>query len=144
MPQTENNMRTYIQIPKTVSVALQARYGITERGLRKILNFLSNSVQANEIRSYAIANGGVLVRKEFYRPKGRLVHDERNNAMVYTCPNGVEVTISKKDGSAVIRRDGEVLEHYELGLGESWGNLLFMAEELDQDYDSRVNTASQS
>lgn len=125
-------MRTYIQASENQRAQILARFGLTEMGLWKILNFLSASNRADDVRQYVLANGGKIVTEKEFRPVSSPVHDEVNRTMTYSFAHGVALIINKKDSSAVIQREGRVLECYSDVDTRNWGSLLYRANELAQ------------
>lgn len=125
-------MRTYIQTNGVQRSQILARFGLTEMGLWKILNFFTASNRADDVRQYVLANGGKIVVEQEFRPVSSPVHDEVNRTMTYPFAHGVTLTIYKEDSSAVIRREGKVMEEYVDVDTRNWGNLLYRANELAQ------------
>lgn len=120
-------MRRYIKISQDLRAQLYKEYGLTKMGLWKILNYISNSSRAKEIRQFAINNGGLLMEEDFI-PNCKTEHTPTE--IIQSFPGGISVVISKVQNCGEIRREGETVEKLEDLRLSQWGTILYRAQQM--------------
>lgn len=121
-------MREFIKVSDGLGREIQDRFGLCKAGVWKMTHYLSNSKLAEEVRSYALAHGGRLVREEFC-PDCETEH-MAGGIIVQRFQGDVTLTVDTKKGSATIRRGSHLcMDATDLTVA-SWGNLCAEAQRL--------------
>lgn len=121
-------MRTYIKIEPSIRSQIVRRFGITKKSIWEALCGLVHSEQSEQVRQFALANGGKVVC-ETYMPACTTV--KTSTGLAQTFKNGVVVLLDLQDSTARIMRSDKELSHYENVDINAWANILWMAQELD-------------
>ena len=103
---------------------LADQFDVSVNWVKKALCFKSYSKTAVKIREAAIAAGGEEMETSFC-PDCTTEHTQ--NEIIQKFTNGVMLTISKKDSSAVLIRKGEVVKKYRNVTFDKWGFLIEQA-----------------
>ena len=120
-------MRTYIKIDTPLRQEMMKKFGMRRNCLYEHLCGLKRSSLSDEIRSYALANGGRLVTNEEYIPSCQTV--EREDGIVQTFAGGITVLINIRNSTALILRGEDVLHRYEGVTMNAWSNILRLAQD---------------
>ena len=120
-------MRTYIKINAPLRRRMMETFGVSRKCLFENLNGLVSSERSDEIRTFALANGGRLIRNEEYVPACQTV--ERADGFAQLFAGGITVLINTKTSTAAILRGGEELHHYEGVTMNAWSNILRLAQD---------------
>jgi len=121
-------MRTYIRINQDLRSQMAHKFGLSRQSLYESLTGLNHSATADEVRAYALANGGKVVC-ETYMPACTTV--KTGKGLAQTFANGVVVLLDLGTSTARVMRGDEELAHYENVDINAWANILWMAQELD-------------
>lgn len=95
--------------------------------LWRILNYVSNSNRAKEIRQFAINNGGLLMEEDFI-PNCKTEHTPTE--IIQSFPGGISVVLSKVQNCGEIRKEGETVEKLEDLRLSQWGTILYRAQQM--------------
>ena len=120
-------MRTFIKIDTPLRRQMMKKFGISRHGIYEHLNGLVRSEITDDIRAFALANGGRLIKNEEYIPNCRSVDTEDGFAQVFA--GGITVMINIRNSTAVIMRGGEELHRYTDVTMNAWSNILRMAQD---------------
>lgn len=120
-------MRTYIKIDTPLRRRMMETFGVSRKCLFENLNGLVSSERSDEIRTFALANGGRLIRNEEYVPACQTV--ERADGFAQLFAGGITVLINTKTSTAAILRGGEELHRYEGITMNAWSNILRLAQD---------------
>ncbi len=120
-------MRTYIKIDTPLRRWMMKRFRISRNSLYEHLNGLVKSKIGDEIRSFALDNGGRLIMNEEYIPNCRTLEQEDGFTQVFD--GGITVLINIKNSTAMILRGEEVLHRYTDVTMQKWSNILRLAQD---------------
>ncbi len=120
-------MRKYIEVSPELKKQIHQKYGLARMSLWRILNYVSNSSQAKEIRLFAINNGARLMEENFI-PNCKTEHTPTE--MIQSFPGGIRVVISKVQNRGEILKGDEVVEKIEDLRLCQWGTILFRAQQM--------------
>lgn len=121
-------MRTYIKIDTPLRRQMMQKFGISRNGLYEHLNGLVRSGITDDLRAFALANGGRLVTNEEYIPSCQTV--EREDGFVQMFPGDITVLINTRHSTAVILRGVEELHRYRDVTMNMWSNILRLAQDI--------------
>lgn len=121
-------MRTYIKIDAPLRQEMMKKFAMRRNCLYEHLCGLKRSSLSDEIRSYALANGGRLVTNEEYIPSCQTV--EREDGFVQMFPGDITVLINTRHSTAVILRGVEELHRYRDVTMNMWSNILRLAQDI--------------
>lgn len=122
-------MRTYIKINPNLRLEMKKHFGVTGKCIWENLNGLVKSDLGDQIRSYALANGGKMIC-ETYVPNCTTVKQEEGFAQIF--PNGVTVVVNTQANAAWIMKGNEVLHRYNDVTMNKLTNILWLAEEISK------------
>lgn len=117
-------MGKFIKTSVMLRKQLADQFDVSVNWVKKALCFKSFSKTAVKIREAAIAAGGEEMETSFC-PDCTTEHTQ--NEIIQKFTNGVILTISKKDSSAVLSRKGEVVKKYRNVTFDKWGFLMEQA-----------------
>lgn len=123
-------MRTYIKVAPSLRLQIMKQFGITRKCVWENLNGLVVSPQGDQIRSFALANGGKMVL-EAYIPNCSTIKQEEG--FVHFFPAEVSVIVNTQASTAWIMKGDEVLHQYFDVTVNQLANILWKAEELSKD-----------
>ena len=121
-------MRTYIKIDSEVRNRIIHKFGVSRKSVWEALCGLFHSEQSENIRQFALANGGKVVC-EAYMPSCTTA--KTSAGLAQTFANGVVVLLDLGTSTARVMRGDEEISHYENVDINAWANILWMAQELD-------------
>ena len=119
-------MRTYIKVDTSLRRDLMRMFSLSRKGVWMALNGVINSDKANQLRRYALANGGQTVREEFV-PSCKTIHDE-DGGFTQEFAGGVSVRVDTTNSTATIVIEGQEVEHFDNVTLNSWSNILRLAQ----------------
>jgi len=119
-------MRTYIKVDTSLRRDLMKIFDLSRKGVWMALNGVINSEKANQLRRYALANGGQYVREEFV-PDCKTVHDE-DGGFTQEFGGGVSVRVNTVDSTATISVREQVVERFGQVTLSMWSNILRLAQ----------------
>lgn len=117
-------MGKFIKTSVMLRKQLADQFDVSVNWVKKALCFKSFSKTAVKIREAAIAAGGEEMETSFC-PDCTTEHTQ--NEIIQKFTNGVILTISKRDSSAVLIRKGEVVKKYRNVTFDKWGFLMEQA-----------------
>lgn len=120
-------MRTYIKIDKQLRQQMMQMFNINRNNLYENLNGLTKSKLGEEIRAYALNNGGKLIKNEEYVPNCQSVDTEDGFAQLFA--GGITVMINIRTSTAEITKGKEVLHRYTNVTMNMWANILRLAQD---------------
>ena len=121
-------MRTYIKIDTPLRRQMMQKFGISRNGLYEHLNGLVRSGITDDLRAFALANGGRLITNEEYVPNCKTA--EREDGIVQMFPGDITVLINTRHSTAVILRGEEELHRYQDVTMNMWSNILRLAQDI--------------
>lgn len=122
-------MRTFIQVSDGLRRDLMRKFTLSKVSIWSALNYLTFSERAKSVRRYALANGGRIVEQDFL-PNCSIQHTTEE--IIHSFPGEIVVRINRKTSNAKVFQNGKEIESYEQISLDSWGNLLFHAQELSE------------
>lgn len=123
-------MRTYIKVSDELRRKMWETFPVCKTTIWAALNYLTEGGRSNEIRAYALANGGKAVDEDF-EPNCLTEHSQFE--MKQSFMGGVCVLLDKKSGAVTLRVPGEKDEVYRDLPIKAWGNVLARAQEISND-----------
>lgn len=105
------------------------KFTLSKVSIWSALNYLTFSERAKSVRRYALANGGRIVEQDFL-PNCSIRHTTEE--IIHSFPGEIVVRINRKTSNAKVLQNGKEIESYEQISLDSWGNLLFHAQELSE------------
>lgn len=117
-------MGKFIKTSVMLRAKLAEQFDVSVNWVKKSLCFKTNSKTAIKIREAALAAGGEELETSFC-PDCTTEHTQ--DEIIQKFNNGVVLTISKKDSSAVLIRKGEVVKKYLNVTFDKWGFLVKQA-----------------
>lgn len=118
-------MRTFIKVSDPLRGKLIREFKVSRTTVWAALNYLTRGDRPDEIRRYALENGGSIEEKDFL-PNCRT--ENTDEEIIQTFAGGIQVRISIKNSEARLLEDGREIEHYESMTLQAWGNLLYHAQ----------------
>lgn len=118
-------MRTFIKVSDPLRGKLIREFGVSRTTVWKALNYLTRGERPDEIRRYALENGGSIEEMGFL-PNCRT--ENTDEEIIQTFAGGIQVRISIKNSEARLLENGREIEHYESMTLQAWGNLLYHAQ----------------
>lgn len=131
-------MRAFIKVDAKLRTKLMKIYGLSRVSVWKALNGLTNTERSFEIRSYALAHGGKMVRED-YMPQCKTVLSAYGTFYLEFA-GGIRVSLDPVLRVSTITRNGEELERFEEMTLFTWENVLRMAQAYaDGNFDNISN-----
>ena len=128
-------MREFIKMPKGLAAEISAQLHVATVNVWRATQFICNSKLAQEIRAYALAHGGRLVR-ESEIPSCSTEHVD--GVIVQRFGSNVVLRVHTDTGFASISCDGEVVDFVNEVTVKRWANLCAKAQCLAQGEPSRA------
>ncbi|MGM9739833.1 MAG: hypothetical protein ACI3ZP_04440 [Candidatus Cryptobacteroides sp.] len=122
-------MRTYIKVSDSLRNKLAQHFRISRVSVWSALNYLTHSKLSDEVRRYALENGGSIEEEDFM-PNCRTEHTD--DEIIQTFAGGIKVRMSKVNSAVTLFQDDKEMEHYEGMTLQAWGNLLYHAQTLSE------------
>lgn len=122
-------MRTYIKVSDSLRNKLAQHFRISRVSVWSALNYLTHSKLSDEVRRYALENGGSIEEEDFM-PNCRTEHTD--DEIIQTFAGGIKVRMSKVNSEVTLFQDDKEIEHYEGMTLQAWGNLLYHARTLSE------------
>lgn len=122
-------MRTYIKVSDSLRNKLAQHFRISRVSVWSALNYLTHSKLSDEVRRYALENGGSIEEEDFM-PNCRTEHTD--DEIIQTFAGGIKVRMSKVNSEVTLFQDDKEIEHYEGMTLQAWGNLLYHAQTLSE------------
>ena len=122
-------MRIYIKVTDGLRNKIVQKFKFSKVSVWSALNYLTYSKKAEAVRRYALEHGGSIVEQDFI-PNCRTEHTP--DEMIQTFAGGVQVRMGRRNSDAWILQDGKVVEKFEAVTVQSWGNIMFHAQELSE------------
>ena len=122
-------------MPKGLAAEISAKLHVATVNVWRATQFICNSKLAQEIRAYALAHGGRLVR-ESEIPSCSTEHVD--GVIVQRFGGNVILRVHTDTGYATIVRDGEVVASVDEVTVIGWANLCAEAQRLAQGEPSRA------
>lgn len=120
-------MREYIRISEELREEIREKFFADRVSIWRACHYLSNSERAKEMRSYALANGGRVVR-EVYIPA--CTCQESNDMMVQDFGNGVRLEIDLNRNTAIILQGEYIHQSFDGLTLRGWCNACMLAQSI--------------